>query len=765
MRSLSRLLRCIPALVLSAFAVPAIAQAPSLVSIPEALRGIYQLEITDVPPLSPLQNTNLTDDSDDILLYLSSIGELCIKSPNSAVEVLSNQPQLQYGIFNKVSWDIADLAMRFTLDIAQNNFAGIDITSLGGTSFGRLTGTRIDANDSGSCRTSTFDSKNTLNIINAAEVAYPAYFPKSALSVNQIGDGFDLYRYYPTTKVYLAVKDNTVFARGGAFGVDYAVIGYVDELSSSISNIRLPTTNSQIEFFQGTYLLELTDALAVSPIPDGTQINLVVGDGGLLCVGEKILAFPSIASGIDPLTGDATLTATWSDRSASLRYVLDLNRNEAEDFGVGEFFLQSTNGNTYGLFAGDQISVSKECSGAQGTDPDLASKNNFFSLIEAKYPTLFPSGPQTFNQTKDGFTYRYYFASQIYVGIKNNIVYANGGQFGFNVNPMPVGALSALSSQLNDASIGHNFPTTSAGTYSMVFSGATVYSPFADANSATVVFDANGSLCLNGSSLGAAVSKSSSPNTAVWENSDLGLKFSVDTSNISGNDISISVASTADQAYSTLSGTRTSIETTCGTSTTALSIAKANQLFSLAEQYYPQYFPSNLLSVNQLSGNSVHRFYQPTGMFLSIVGQDVSVRGGPFGSSYVGVGNIDTLSAQIILDNTPVVPTTPTPATPVYDLRITGSGEVSVLSTTLYPKVDMKKYAVVLPDSNVDSELTSFVRTSFASTLPTIDSISVYSITSTSSQLQFYATVSNTTSIGSTKTTRSYDLVYTFTKR
>ncbi len=764
MSSLSILLRSIPALVLSAFSLSAIAQAPSLVSIPEALRGIYQLEITDVPPLSPLQNTDLTDSSDDILLYLSPIGELCIKSSNAAVEVISSQPQLQYGVFNKVSWDIADLAMRFTLDIAQNNFAGIDISSLGGTFFGRLTGIRIDATDTGSCRTSTFNSAAALSIITAAEVAFPAYFPKSALSVNQIGDGFDLYRYYPTTKVYLAIKDETVFARGGAFGVDYIVIGYVDELNSSISNLRVPTNDTRIEFFQGTYLLDLTAALPVSPVPEGTQINLVVGDGGLLCVEEKILAFPSISTVVDATTGTSTLIATWSDPIAKLRYVLNLDRRlEAANFGQGEFSLQSTSGNAYGLFTGDQTSLSKECSGAQGADPDLASKNSFFSSIEAKYPALFPSGPQTFNQTKDGFTYRYYFASQIYVGIKDNIVYANGGQFGFNVNPMPVGTLSALTSQINDAPIGHNFPATSAGTYSMIFSGASVYSPFADGNSATVVFDASGSLCLNGSSLGTATAKNSSPNTAIWENSDLGLKFSVDTASISGSSVSISVASTAGQAYSTLSGSRTSFETACGTSSSALSIAKANQLFGLAEQYYPQYFPSNLLTVNQLSANTVHRFYQSTGMFLSITGQDVSVRGGPFGGSYVNVGNIDALNTQIVLDNTPAVPAQP--AAPIYDLRITGSGEVRALSTTLYPKVDMKEYAVVLPDTNVYSDLSSFVRTSFASTLPTIDSVSVYSITSTSSQIQFYTTVSNTTSIGSTETTRTYDLVYTFTKR
>lgn len=756
MRALSRLLRCIPALVLSTIAVPVMAQVPTSVSIPETLYGSYVLEITDATLSSPLQNTDPLKSTDDVILYLSPLGELCLKSPNTGVEVISSQPKLQYGLFSKVSWSVDGLDMRFTLDISKSSFAGIDVSSLDGTQFGRLTGTRVDSNnpDTGSCRSSTFDSRDALRIIEAAETAYPSYFPASALSVNQIGDGFDLYRYYPTSKVYLAIKGNYAFARGGEFGSEYIVIGYVDELITSISNLRVPSSDSRIAFFQGTYLLELSDALPVSPIPDGTQINLVVGGGGLLCIGEKVLAFPSI-------TG---INATWSDPISKLRYVLDLSRSgDNTNFGVGEFELQSTSGIPYGLFSGDQTSLSKECSGAQGVDPDLASKNAFFSLIETEYPALFPSGPQTFNQTQDGFTYRYYFGPRIFVGIKDKIVYANGGQFGFNNNPLPIGTLSALSAQINNALIANNFPVISAGTYSMSFSSASVLSPFTNGTTATVAFDANGALCLNGTNFGIAATKNASPNVSYWENSDLGLKFSVDTASISGSSISLSVASTAGQAYSTLSGTRASFETGCGTTSEALSIAKANQLFGLAEQYYPQYFPNNILSVNQLSGNTVQRFYQSTGIFLAITGQEVSVRGGPFGGSYVGVGSIDALISQIVLENTPAPP--PIPAAPIYDLKITGTGQVIVLSTFIPQTVDIKKNGVELPDSSNSSMLIEFVRTSFAGTLPRIDTVAISSVVSTATQLVFNATVTNSTTIGSTTTNRKYDLVYTFSKR
>lgn len=754
MGSISRLSLCISAYVLSTIAGPVIAQAPSAVNIPTALQGRYVLEVTEATQSSPLKNTDPLVSSDDISLYVSPIGEMCLQILNSGVNVISSQPQLQYGYFGKVSWDIEGLGMRFTLDISKSSFDGFDVLSLAGTQFARLTGNREGGEnpDTGSCRSSTFDSRNALTVINAAESAFPAYFPKSALSVNQIGDGFDLYRYYPSSQVYLAIKDNTVFARGGKFGTVYMIIGYVDDLLINIANLRVPSSDNRIAFFQGTYSLDLTDTLPVSPIPDATRINLVVGDGGLLCVGEKNLAFPSISGA----------NAIWSDPSSKLQYVLDLSRSTLpENFGVGEFSLQSTSGNTFGLFAGDQISLSKECSGAQGIDPDLASKNAFFTLIEKEYPALFPSGPQTFNQTENGFTYRYYFGSQIYVGIKNNTVYANGGQFGFNQAALPVGSLSVLTAQINDAPVGHSFPVTAAGTYTMSFSGASVFSPFIDGATSTVVFDNNGVMCLNGTNFGVATSKSSSPSLASWENSNLGLKFSVDTTSITDTSVGLSVSSTTGQAYSTLSGTRTSFEISCGASSGNLSISKANQLFGLAEQYFPQYFPSNILSVNQLSGNKVHRFYQSTGMFLTISGQEVLVRGGPYGGSDVNVGNIDGLIDQ--LNNSATTP--PVSPAPVYDLRIIGTGNVTLLGKVQQTNVDIKNYDVGLPDSAIYSELSDFVRNSLAGTLTKIDSISVYSIVSTSTRLVFSATVSNSTTIGSTVTTRSYDLTYTLTRR
>ena len=107
-------------------------------------------------------------------------------------------------------------------------------------------------------------------------------------------------------------------------------------------------------------------------------------------------------------------------------------------------------------------------------------------------------------------------------------------------------------------------------------------------------------------------------------------------------------------------------------------------------------------------------------MTIYIEGVAVSVKGGAYGTALVPVGQLSDLIAQITAENTP--------AAPIYDLKISGTGEVIALSTSIRQTVDIKKNGVELPDSSDTSLLAAFVRTSFAGTLPKIDSISISSI-------------------------------------
>lgn len=721
----------------------------TFVSIPEALQGYYTLEMVNATPLSPIQNTSPTNSADDILLYVTGYGELCTKNKNSgAIDLIASAPSLQGGVFGNVRWDVPSLDLSLSLNINQIPFAGFDLLSNSGGSYGKLTG-NTPTFDNGSCGSPPFNTSLSNTLFNLAESTYSTFFPGSSFSYNQIGSGYDVFRHYPSTDTYLAIRDEVVYARGGDFGEKFIVVGEIDDLIANINTMLVP--NRLPTFYQGTYLLELTETKPFSPLAEGTVLNFVVTKTGQLCVGELALSFPVVSNN----------TAIWSNNSGNLRYTVDLTRDDdpatyEENIGTGEFFFQSIGGTTYGLFAGDKTSLATECSGAQGTDPDLSNINALFSTIEQKYPTVFPAGPQTYNQKLDGYTFRYYFDSQVFVLVKEGVVYLNGGEFGNNEEPVPYGTLTNILTVLNNSSLTATVPASSRGTYAMSFSSSTLFSPFRDGTTAQVILDALGNLCFDGVPLGKPFARQSSPNLAIWENANIGLSFSLDLSTLSATEMSLSVGSTSGIAFSTLSGDRTSLQSTCG-GNVVTDITLANQLFALAEQYYANLFPASSLSFSQSNGIIILRHYPSTDMTLYVEGEAVSVKGGAYGTTLVPVGQLSALIAQITAENTP--------AAPIYDLKITGTGEVIALSTSIRQSVDIKKYGIELPDSSDTSILTAFVRTSFSNTLTKIDSISISSVVSTVTQLVFNATVSNSTTVGSTTTTRSYDLVYTFSKR
>ena len=148
-------------------------------------------------------------------------------------------------------------------------------------------------------------------------------------------------------------------------------------------------------------------------------------------------------------------------------------------------------------------------------------------------------------------------------------------------------------------------------------------------------------------------------------------------------------------------------------------------------------------------------------MGLLVEGRLVSVRGGPYGNSYVQVGDVAGLTQQIVADNTPA-----TPAAPIYDLRVLGNGEITFNSATIVrPSVDIKKYAVARPDSADEDALEAIVRSALASILPVIDSLSVTVLSDSTSTLVLSATASRSTNLPGNNKESEYEVVLTFTQR
>ncbi len=732
------------------------AQVFPSVSIPEELQGLFILDVTDTTPLSPLAATDPTDTSDDLYLYLTGVGDICIQRDNAVVsndtvDLIASNPQLRNGPFGKVYWDVPDLDLVFALDINADTFAGFDVESAGGSAYGKLTGVR-QAFQTGLCAGDPVLNANDL--FSAAETSFPEFFPGSAFIFNQVGSGFDVFRYYPSTGVYLAVRDELVFARGDDFGEDFIQVGVLEDLIDDINTMLVP--NRIPEFYQGTFALELTDTQPFSPLASGTELTFVLTQLGQLCVGELNLGFPRISG----------TNAIWSNANGNLQYVVDLTRDDdpttrATEFALGEFFYESASGARYGEFDGNKTSLSTECADAAGTDPDLEDINELFGLAENQYPAVFPSGPHTYNLRAGGYTYRYYYDSQVFLAVRQGVVYLNGGEFGNNEEPVAYGSLSAVLSQLNDRPISATVPSSAFGTYNMSFGNATPFSPFTDGTSAVVVLGAGGDLCLEGVSLGQPYARQSSPSLAIWENVNTGLVFTLDLSALSSTTMTLDVNSTSGLDFSELAGDRTSLATSCGGASTATDLTLANQLFSLVETHYASQFPASLLSFNQLDGNTVRRFYPATGMTLSITGQSVSVKGGSYGNALVEVGQLSALIAQITLATTPVAP-----PLPVYDLRATGSGTVRVGTLqTLNKNIDEKRFNVTRPLATDTASLRAIVENVMKDEVREFTSVSTTVTSDTTTALVFSATVTSNTTAAGTTTNRTYQLVITLRQR
>lgn len=523
--------------------------------------------------------------------------------------------------------------------------------------------------------------------------------------------------------------------------------------------MRIPDDSGTYNFYRGTFALSLASAQPFSPLPTGTELTFVMSSTGQLCVGELDLSFPRISG----------TNAIWSNANGDIQYVLDLTRDDdpldfAANFPTGQFFMESAAGVRFGEFTGAKTSLSTECADAVGTDPDLSRINELFGLAEAQYSSVFPSGPQTYNLRADGYTYRYYFDSQVFLAVKNGVVYLNGGEFGTNEDPVSYGSLTAVLSRLNDTPIPATVPSSAFGTYAMSFGSATTFSPFADGTAATVVLGNGGDLCLNGVSLGAPFARQSSPSMAIWENKDTGLVFSLNLAALGASAMTLDINSAAGLDFSELSGNRTSLSTSCGTASNATNLTLANQLFSLLETHYAALFPASVLSFNQLDGNTVRRFYPTTGVTTSITGQSVSLKGGSFGSTLVEVGQLSALIAKIISDTTPVTP--PPAPTPVYDLTATGTGQVRILSlATVNRTISEKRFNLTRPLATDTAALRAIVQDVMKDEVREFDSVTVTVTSDTTTALTFSATVvSNTVSAGSS-TTRTYQLVITLRQR
>ncbi|MEX0739641.1 MAG: hypothetical protein WD071_09895 [Pseudohongiella sp.] len=185
---------------------------------------------------------------------------------------------------------------------------------------------------------------------------------------------------------------------------------------------------------EGTYSLTFGSAQSGSPLENGTTVDMVIAAGGTVCIADLVLSSPTV-SGAE---------ATWSVPALDVQLAI----SDVESGSFNEANVLSASGTFLGQFTGDKVSNSTSCALLGGTPPDMSQVSNLVAKAEELYADLFPStAVNTAFSILDGYIYRYYDSTGIYIGIKDNTVYVLGGEFGDGA-PVTIGTIANTLAEL-----------------------------------------------------------------------------------------------------------------------------------------------------------------------------------------------------------------------------------------------------------------------------------------------------------------------------
>jgi hypothetical protein len=188
----------------------------------------------------------------------------------------------------------------------------------------------------------------------------------------------------------------------------------------------------------GTYTVTLTDQ-GGTQFTSGQSKTFVVAPGGMLCIDGKTYSGPTVFN----LPG----RAAWLNSSDNQYFVV-------EDITTGSFtnftIVSNPSGAYYGLFGGQKTgSDTSGCGTAAGTGTvtlDSAATSVLDLALEV-YPSLFGQGSEL--KQAQGYVYRFFASSGIYVGFKDGKVYVVGGPFGDKI--LEKGTIATVTTALNTA--------------------------------------------------------------------------------------------------------------------------------------------------------------------------------------------------------------------------------------------------------------------------------------------------------------------------
>lgn len=227
---------------------------------------------------------------------------------------------------------------------------------------------------------------------------------------------------------------------------------------------------------EGTYDLTFNvDAAAKpdAPFVKGDKVLVVVMTGNRLCVNGKLYSSPTADAGF-------TQYPAWTDTATGVRFSFGNTTRAFNEINVVKG--EQPNLTHYGYLAGSKTSADATVCAVGGVTPApsaptvSATVQSIFDLAEQVLPTQFKNGSAL--GVYQGYVYKYFASSGVYVGIKDDKLYTMGGVYGSAIKEQ--GTVAAVLSVLQAAKVkadaiaantGGSTVVVPAGLYKLTLSG------------------------------------------------------------------------------------------------------------------------------------------------------------------------------------------------------------------------------------------------------------------------------------------------------
>ncbi|MDP2284431.1 MAG: hypothetical protein Q8L06_09840, partial [Pseudohongiella sp.] len=601
-------------------------------TVPSFFTGTYRTNMDETEPFSPIPAGT------EVRYVITANGQLC----------LANRAEIFNPFFISNNTDVAvwfDTVQRRSYRLEELSSNELDpavgllqIYSQSGLRYGQLLGERtsLDAfcSDLTPQHPDTLRAPRIEHLFTLKEQLFPENYPASPIVQTQRTAEYT-FRYYPETNRFIAVRSGIVYEGFGNVSFDGAATGELEQVISATTAATSPFTPAS--FLVGTYDMVVSGASPLSNAPNGTRIRMVIATNGTLCVDNVALTSPTVPR-------SALSDVSWTNMQIGLNAFIVA----PSALGPLTVHLTSSIGDSFGTLDGSRVSTRAVCPGTAPTAAQITAADEFFILAERKFPDLLPVAGNKINRTAGSAITRLYSDTDVTVSIVAGEVFARGGSFG--ANDVLLGNLTSLLPELR-AEVGQAtkpavIPSALVGTYDMLVSSATPISPFASSTRVRLVIGANGDLCINNFVSSNPRSEYTATQIASWTHASTDMIATIDFTDTS-SDLNVALRNSVGTSLGALSGTRVSSNTFCSTTPISGSALQSiDEFFLLAERRYPDVLPGGTFT-QLISGPALTRRYETNNVVMTIVNEQVFIRGGNFASTDTLFGSLFTLLSEL----------------------------------------------------------------------------------------------------------------------